>query len=349
MGNTSSRNEVYDKYYSALKKKEKLGQPMDMSDVDPYEVLGVRKNFEWDELKNSYKRLAKLVHPDKGGSEILFNTVTDCFRKLAHEYKGREEKNHNQLRDGSLDFYKQFQPPPENTSSRDGKKNSSKGKSNSNGKYESRDDGASAYDLRDKASFMERFNRAFEDNRLDDEDGNSVGYGDKMAASSKVREDFSIPRVMKKYDPHAFNRVFDAVTLPETTEIVKYVEPEPLPLAKSIQYTELGKANTGDFSSTSEGEGRRTLQYTDYMKAYTTTRLVDPRAVEERTSYRNVKEYDAARSDAVNRPVTNEEAAWREQRQYDMEKRELDRLSRLKERDNRQALHFEKVNRLVLR
>jgi hypothetical protein len=283
----------------------------------------------------SYKRIAKLVHPDKGGSEVMFNTVTECFRKLAHEYKAREEKTFDQLKKGSRDYYQQFHQPPENTSGRD---TSHRTESLSN-KTES-----------DKTvSFIERFNRAFEDNRLEDDDGSSMGYGDKMAASSKVREDIAIPRVMKKFEAKTFNSVFDAITIPDTQDVVRYIEPEPLPLAKKIQYTELGKGATDDFSSTQEGEGRRTLQYTDYMKAYTTQRLVDPRSVQERKAYRSVDEYESARSDAYSRPMTDDERSYRETREQELEKREYDRLMRLKERDSRQTAHFDKVNRLVLR
>ena len=342
MGNNVSRSGVYDKYYDALKRNETRAmsqQPIDMSDIDPYEVLGVSKNFQWDELKSSYKRIAKLVHPDKGGSEILFNTVTECFRKLANEYKAREEKTHSELRDGSRQYYQQFHSPPQNTSARDHVSASRDAKDTVNDQ------------IAETANFIERFNRTFEANRLtEDDDGSSGGYGAKMVASTgKVREDFNIPRVMKKYDSNAFNKVFDAVTLPNSTEVIRYVEPEPLPLAKKIQYTELGKGATDDFSSTQEGEGRRSLQYTDYMKAYTTTRLVDPRAVQDRKTYRTVDEYEGARADAFSRPATSEEIAWREKKSRDAEIAERERLERLRERDKRVALHHEKVNRLMLR
>ena len=153
---------------------------------------------------------------------------------------------------------------------------------------------------------------------------------------------------MKKYNNDAFNKVFDSVTLPTTGEVVKYREPEPLPVAKSLQYTELGRAATTDFSSTTEGESRRNLQYTDYMKAHTTTRLVDPRAVEARKKYRNVDEYESARTDAMSRPATDEELQWQKQRATQAEKAEEDRLRRLKERDNRASLHHDTVSRLML-
>ena len=328
MGNSLSRNVMYDKYYKALQHNRPV------PNMDPYEVLGVGKNFEWEELKVAYKRVAKLVHPDKGGSEQLFNAVTECFMKLAHEYKARQEKTHTELRSGAQDYYRdraqQYHEPPNNNNNNNNIPNNN---------------------YQDAGNFNERFNRAFEENRLDEDDGTSAsaGYGDKMAKSTKVREDFAIPQVLKKYDPTAFNRVFESVTLPESSEIVKYREPEPLPLAKKIQYTELGRAATDDFSSTQEGEGRRTLQYTDYMKAYTTTRLVDPRAVETRKAYRNVDEYEAARAEAASAPVSAEEQAWWEKRELDAERAEVERLARLQMRDQKLSIHYDRVSRQALR
>jgi hypothetical protein len=292
----------------------------DMSTIDPYEVLGVAKNFEWDDLKASYKRIAKLVHPDKGGSEVLFNTVTECFRILAHEYKARQEKNHNDLRQSSRDYISNLPIPSslEPISERGNDDN-----------------------------FLDRFNRTFEQNRLDDDEGNADGYGSKMVKSSKVREDFKIDKVMKKFDNTAFNKVFETTTLPTTKQVVTYKEPEPLPLARKIQYTELGKAATDDYSSTTEGEGRG-LQYTDYMKAHTTTRLIDPRSIKQRRDYKSVDDFEAARAEAQARPETADERRWREKKERDAENYELERLARLKRRDDRATQHFENVQRLML-
>ena len=58
-----------------------------MSNINPYEILGVTKNFTLDELKDKYKRVAKKVHPDRGGSQQLFNLVTLAYKKLVEEYE----------------------------------------------------------------------------------------------------------------------------------------------------------------------------------------------------------------------------------------------------------------------
>jgi len=350
MGNTtSSRTE---KYYNYLQ-NNKNGVPIEinMNDVNPYEVLGVSKNFTFEELKDAYRRIVKFVHPDKGGSEQLFNIATECFRTLARELKMREEKTHDELRKGSRDYWANaptMPGPPVYTSERQ-ESESYKYNPNSDGRGGSSDGGVGGGIVNESsANFNERFNRTFEANRLKEDDGTHDGYGEKMAKSTKEREDFKIPQLLKKYNNTTFNKVFDTVTLQDTKEVVKYIEPEALPLAKTLQYTELGGASRGDFSSTSEGEARKSLQYTDYMKAFTTTRLVDPRAVQERQNFKNVKEYESERANVMAKPETAEERAWRKQKEYEAQKTEEARLHRLKQRDAKTALHHEKVNRAML-
>jgi curved DNA-binding protein CbpA len=342
--NTSSRTEKYYNYLENSKNGSQMN--IDINAIDPYEILGLTRKFTFEELKDAYRRTAKFVHPDKGGSEQLFNIATDCFRKLAHELKMREEKTHDELRKGSRDYWAQMPAAPQYTSERESNDSYKYAPDHVNSSSENHHDGGGGGG--GGGNFTDRFNRAFEENRLKEDDGTHDGYGEKMAKSSKVREDFKIPQLMKKFNQNTFNKVFDTVTLSDSSEVVKYVEPEALPLAKSLQYTELGGASKGDFSSTSEGEARRTLQYTDYMKAYTTTRLVDPRAVQERKNFRNVDEYESERTNIMAAPETPEERAWRKKKEYEAQKAEEARLFRLNQRDTAAALHHERVNRLMI-
>ena len=92
MGNTGSRQYTYHQYYNVIKKDKKFDfNKINYDLLDPYEVLEVRKNYTWDELKDAYKYTALITHPDKeGGNEIVFNFVNDCFKKIAYEYKARQ-------------------------------------------------------------------------------------------------------------------------------------------------------------------------------------------------------------------------------------------------------------------
>jgi curved DNA-binding protein CbpA len=339
--NASSTGKTYDQYYESLKKQNPKRE-IDVSDIDPYEVFGLSKNFEWDELKNSYRRIAKLVHPDKGGSEEVFNKVTDCFKVLASEYKLRKsDRQHHELKKEAEEYYAQQHGGGVGGGS--ARERSPEEIAAIAKKFSSKEKGA------DGMTFSEKFNRAFEDNRLEDEDTNK-GYGHMMAESSKNREDIEVPTYIKpgkKFDQNSFNKTFETVSLPKSSEIVKYREPEALPLAKNLQYTELGE-NVDDFSSSATTRDSRGLQYTDYMKAYTTTRLVDPRAVEKRANYKTVGEYESARERVLAKPATKEELQWKAKKERDAEKAEDERLRRLNKRDQQAQEHHERMNRLLL-
>jgi curved DNA-binding protein CbpA len=315
----------YDQYYEFLKQQNGgtmygVNLNIEATGLNPYEILGVRKRFTWDELKNAYRVKAKMVHPDKGGTQELFNLVTDAFRMLASEYKMRVEgKSHAELKVES----QQAATPPQAVTTR-----------------QLRSEGES------DEEFYKRFNRMFEENRLED-DESAVGYGHVMAQSSAKREDINVPQVMKKYSRDKFNAAFDK-SVPLSKDVIVYKEPQALTLAKTMAYTELG-GKTDDFSSSVERGEKRGLVYSDYMRAHTTSRLVDPRAVKERKEYKNVDEYESARANAITRGATEEEQRWMEERQLQEEQREQERLNRLRERDVAIAKHHERVNGLLMR
>lgn len=318
MGGSSSRPNTYEQYYRSLQ-----NGGISLDNVDPYEVLGVTKNFEWDDLTQAYRKMARMVHPDKGPpheAEVrgrMFKTLTECFKHLAIEYKRRlENRNHADLKSEAQAYYR------------------------SNPQYSGGAQGVGADE-----SFLDRFNRTFEENKIEDE--NAIGYGNLMAASSKTREDISVPQVLKKYSRDTFNSVFDRMTLSQTKDVVVYKEPEALPLAKKVAYTELGGDRPDDFSSTREGT-RSKLDYTDYMKATTQSRLVDPRAVQERKEYKNVDAYEKERNKVMKKPLTPDEMAWRAQKERDAKRAEEARLQRLRERDELASAHHDKMNRLML-
>lgn len=328
MGNQTSRSGVYQQYYHALENPD-AALP---ADVDPYDVLGVGPNFTWEELKQAYRRAARLVHPDKGGSERLFEVVTECFRKLGEEYKFRQGgRPHHELKRESEAFWADRgpPPPPEDPRGRRGAPGGAGG----------------------AADFLQRFNQTFEEHRLDDEE-TARGYADMMEKSTGRREDIAVARAFDgKYSRRKFNEHFERATAPgEATEVIVYREPEPLLSAQKMQFTELGAPGTQDFSGRAEDAQRGLgLQYTDYKLAHTTTRLVDPRAVAERRQFKSVEEYEAYRAKKTHRQLTPEEKAWMERKKAEEEAAERERLARLRERDARAALHHDRVNRLMLR
>jgi DnaJ-class molecular chaperone len=61
-----------------------------MSEVNYFEVLGVGETSTQDEIKKAYRNLAKEHHPDKGGDEKKFKSISEAYDTLGNENKRKE-------------------------------------------------------------------------------------------------------------------------------------------------------------------------------------------------------------------------------------------------------------------
>ena len=178
MGANSSRQYTYQQYYNAAQKSGAIDEidftDIDIDSINPYEVLNVSKNFTWNELKEAYRKLAINTHPDKqGGNKDLFNIITICFKKLGDELKRREDdKGHHDLKKQSNDFFHKM----------------------TNNEQAHPSEVLSPSDIKMTPT---KFNKNFEKCKLYDEEI-EFGYGSKMEVSTKVREDISIEKLIKK-------------------------------------------------------------------------------------------------------------------------------------------------------
>jgi len=322
MGNSSSRQYTYHQYYNVIKNDKTFNfASINLKLLDPYEVLEVRKNFTWNELKDAYKYTAFLTHPDKnGGNEIIFNFVTECFKKLAYEYKAKQQdKTFLDLKKQVDEYYSKEQenykdkPPPIDE------------------------------------NFHERFNRTFNMCKMDNEDVD-FGYGDIMDKSNQKREDISTDNLFKnqKFNNESFNNIFKKHVSVPKNEIIKYKEPEPMVLAKKMNYTEIGGKRPDDYSSSVEKEGKNSLIYTDYKKAYSNTRLVDEANIKKK-EFSTVDEYQTYRDAKMKKGLSDKERRRMEQQKLKEEQEEQERLERIKLENIRIKINNEKASRLFLK
>jgi len=327
MGANSSRQYTYQQYYNAAQKSGAIDdidfKDIDIDSINPYEVLNVPKKFTWNELKEAYRKLAINTHPDKqGGNKDLFNIITICFKKLAEELKMREEdKGHSDLKKQSNDFFHKIvsneQAHPSEVLGQNEKMT------------------------------PDKFNKNFEKCKLYDEEI-EFGYGSKMELSTKVREDINIEKLTKKnkIDNETFNNLFNK-NVPVNKALIKYREPEPLVLAKSLQFTELGAKRPDDYSSSMEKTS--SLAYTDYMRAHDGTRLVDPSLMKNVKEFKSVDEYEAYRENKAKKVLTARELKAEELKRIKDAKAEEERLERLKVYDKKIEKSYEKASQLFLR
>jgi molecular chaperone DnaJ len=89
-----------------------------MSKRDYYEVLGVNKPSNSDEIKKAYRKLAKEHHPDKGGDESTFKEISEAYEVLSDNDKkarydqfghiGDNRGNPDDMFNGFNDMFGQF-------------------------------------------------------------------------------------------------------------------------------------------------------------------------------------------------------------------------------------------------
>jgi curved DNA-binding protein CbpA len=323
MGNSTSRQYTYHQYYNVIKNDKSFDfRKINYDLLDPYEVLEVRKNYTWEELKDAYKYTALITHPDKpGGNEIVFNFVTECFKKLAYEYKARQSDK------TFIDLKKQVEEY-----------------------YSNEEQTRQPVAPIGKENFNEKFNRTFEMCRLDNEEVD-FGYGDLMEQSSNKREDFSQENLFKsqKFSNQSFNSIFNKHVPAPTKEIVKYKEPEPMVLAKKLDYTEIGGKRPDDYSSSVEKQSKNSLVYTDYKKAYSNTRLVNEEALKKQKEFTTIDEYQAYRDTKMKKGLTEKEKRLLEKKKLQEEKEEQERLERVQQENLRIKLNNDRASRLFLK
>lgn len=287
---------------------------MNSNKIDIYKLFSINKNdYSWDQLKSRYKKLALIHHPDKPtGNKEFFNFITESFKRLAKELQLRQsQKSHHEMkRDYEQDEW---------------------GKNNQNKR-------SVRINLEPDETFINKFNRIFEENRLEDE--NDFGYGDKMVASSANRDDIDVKRIFK--DDKVSNKVFNSTfeqRVPPSRAVVKYKDPEPMYYGlRGMTYSVLGE-QTNDFSGNNQN-----IEYTDYMKAYREGR---PPTESSRRNFRNEKEYQQYSDTFMNIPLTEKEHKRIAKKEYKEKQLEEVRLRNIQDRDIQIEQHYQKIHNLL--
>lgn len=320
MGNSNGKQTTYEQYYESMNNASST--ELDLTSLDPYNVLNIPKDFTWEQLKDAYKTAAMKTHPDKpGGNKLAFDFVTTCFKTLATEYKNKNsKKSHYDLKKESTEYFERMV--------------------NTNSPHPSESMPET------NVPFDQRFNKAFDDCKYHD-DEIEYGYGGIMADSNGKREEISIENVFNKgkVDNSTFNEVFNK-SVPVSKEIVKYKEPEPLPMAKSLAFTEIGSKRPDDYSS---GVEKNTLAYTDYMVAYNGMRLANPEDINKKKLFKSVEEYQKYSEAKTTRSLSEKERKYIDKKKLLEEKQEFERQERIKMQNIAIQKAHEKANRLLIR
>lgn len=310
-----------------------------MDNFNPYEIIGVSKRFTLDELKYNYKKVAKKVHPDRGGNEKLFKLVTLAYKQLLEIYKLKEiNKEFNELKSD----FQEFTTNQDNQQRRHRDLNrSSDRSSNRSSDRSSKKSSRSRQNQPDlNGNFGDMFNKVYEENKIDDI--YDRGYGDLMTESDANRPDIDIKKTVNSMKN--FNQAFDDTPISKhNKKIIKYRDPIALPTSlKTLQYTEIGIDKLSDFSTETSN-----LSCVDYKKAHSTSKLIDKNYVRQRSGYNDIGGLKAERAN-IDYNMSEEDLRKQAYLKKKEQLKELKRLERLQQMDMMHQESFNRINELMV-
>lgn len=132
--------------------------------LDPYEILQVDYNASLDDIRNAFKKLVLLNHPDKGGNSQYFNIIKSAYSYI-YKKKKQELLLHNKHNNNIENIV-----------------NERKSDNFTNKHKES-------LIINPKNFSINKFNTIYSKFRIDDP--NDFGYGDEMDKSSEIRDEIS--------------------------------------------------------------------------------------------------------------------------------------------------------------
>lgn len=337
--------------------------------VNPLDIFRLDSNYDMNTLKKEYKKLALKYHPDKNRDDInasrKFEIVTKCYIALLEKLNNREteEKSFNDLKKSSNEYIQNQEAVPKrnrdysDTSTNANTSNDANTSTNANtntnanisanSKKNTYKSNNTDHQQKQSGFNINRFNQLFNENKVKEEDEEG-GYSDWMEKSDSNRPTLDVPKSKniksENFNINIFNSTFDKIEDNSTRDVIKFTEPQPLNIQTRMNYTELGISNTDDYSNKSE---HAQLHYTDYKKAHSTTKLVDPKDIQSRQDYKSVDDLEAHRSRVQFTMSSDDEYKYNELKKKE-EAIEKKRLEKLRERDELYARQYNKVNGLFL-
>jgi len=179
-----------------------------------------------------------------------------------------------------------------------------------------------------------KFNKFYEENRVID--ANDSGYG-----TWRVDEKPD-PVKMTNFTQDNFNSKFNKTVKAKPDNQIQRLYNLDNNISSAIQFTELGKDVVDDFSGKINN-----IEYTDYKKAHTTERLIDPNNVVV-NSYKNLDELEKARSN-ISYEMDEQEKEYFSNKEKVNQILENRRLSNLKNKDKNIGERFKEINQKMLK
>lgn len=329
------------------KKYEADLQALETANINALELMNLSPNYNLDELKSSYKKLAIQYHPDRPqGNKKHFQLITKCYLTLLR-IKTTEEscKGFQDLKLG-YQSYKEHKLNTEDeireqlTSMFTNKNISKSSKNNYRNENQYIDPNTQSFNLG-------LFNKLYEKNKL--WDPNDDGYEEWFRSGPDVEDEQQQPVLCSdKFNIDLFNTTFNSMKSKSrnSNSITKYNEPQELVCAKT-PFTEIDNTEPiEDFSKPADAPGA--LQYSDLKKAFTGgCDLINPNDIEPREEYKTVEDLQKARSN-ISYNMSPQDRDIYESRKREKEKVEAQRILRLKYLDEIQDEHYKSTHKKLI-
>lgn len=277
-----------------------------------YKTLGLSPEANLDTIRRKYKTLAKEMHPDKGGSEEIFTLIQQSYCAILKNFKKKQmDQDHNELKSAYSRQRDNYKPEPK----------------------------VGVSDISEK----DFFNRMFDEYRTPSI--MDAGYGTNMTRSSDTRDDITIKNTIKKFTIDKFNTKFDKLPTSNCKHVTKKVDVEPYHVPKTLAFTTLGETGVKDFSG--NNDDKKSLHYTDYLMAHSTTRLADPRSIRKHeTKPISLREAKKNR-EMVDTTPTKEEQDMYNRRIQASKRKEERRQKTLETQDEMIGTNYSKAHRII--
>lgn len=273
-------------------------------------------------LKDAYKKASIRCHPDKGGSEEAFDSVTRAYAYLGDILR--------RVRGGRSEMVNVSEESPARLAA-------------------AREDKSESWKLNEpvklnpKSLNIDVFNRAFEETRMPDPDGD--GYGDWLKSSDGSQGGTS-NKFNGKFNRSVFNDAFESEISSRANQNNSQIsnrQPEALVMAPTFGI-ELGRDRPEDFT----GANLNGLKYTDLKKAYTTDSTFSHQVAGVRVSNRSFDSAATERKTAP-APLSYEELEAIAEGERRMAQRQMQQSIRITEEDRKISEHFKMMQRYVIR
>ena len=236
------------------------------------EVLNIQEEVALtdESLKTAYKKMAKISHPDRGGSSEYFEAVTRAYAYLTEilsVMQRGKRKTEAPIHTGAADHLR-------GTREEEAKQ------------WEH----AEPDRLNAKNLDMNAFNKLFEESHMPDPDAD--GYGDWLKSTDGGSAG---PKFSEKFNRDVFNRMFDEETRKSKQPSNQLVHPGEMALTLNANS---GTDLLGTRPDTYTAAPNSRFQFTDLRGAYTTDNTVSDKVANVTVGERSFDQYRASREKA---------------------------------------------------